>query len=192
MSLPVMKVLGLGLLALALALPLGACSDDPLTSAEKKAQDAKTALDQEKDKAAAALKQQGEALNKEKQNLEKKIDDTKNEVQGALEKKLAEIGQAKEEALARTAAAKDQLIKEFDSQKSALDARLQGLAGVNAEQKATVEKEIAAGKAALEETFKNKMAVLEADRTALIRKAEQAYEQLKNQGVSLPASVAKD
>ena len=196
MAINSMRGIRLGILALALALPLGACSNDTVTTAEKRVEAEKQALANEKKEAAASVAQQKEILDKEKDKLLEKAEAKKEKAGEAIEKQLAELEDAKEKLLRDASAKKDALLREFDARKADLDTKLDTLADKTAAEKERIRKEIADGKAALDEELKHRLAQLDADRELLIRRAEQAYEKVKAEKASISdlgsASEAQD
>ncbi len=190
MSGTILKVMGTGALVVALALPLGACSDDTVSTAEKRVEAEKTALETEKAQVAQNIEQKQEALQKEEERLKAEVAAKKDRAEQAIESKLDDLDKTREQAEKSFAARKEQLMHEFDARKAELDKRLDQVADKSAAEKEKVEKEIADGKAALDEELKRREAQLDADRQNLIQRAERDYDQIRsgNESISEAAS----
>lgn len=150
MAINIAKAAAAGLLALVFILPLGGCSDDPVSTAEKKVAAEKQVLELEKQDAVAEVNRERATLEQEFANSERDILAKKR----AIEKDIAE-------------------------RKDALDKRLSEAANEASERRAELAKEIENTKSVLDEELSRKLAALEADRKALIERAERKLEEAK-------------
>jgi len=119
-----LKTLGFGVVATALILPLGACSDDTKRAAEKTIEQKKQALEHDKEilreRAAAAEKRVEEKLDADKAGLDQDAEKLKKEVDERSEA-------AKERLEKRAANVKDNLDRNLGKTEEAIDAREQEL-----------------------------------------------------------------